>query len=184
MQKLSLRTQLGKQVIKRREYCSSLCPHGDPFICHNGLSRYMADAGLSKIIGLKTDQNIGKRQWGGPRNTGEKGVIISGVPQQHACRITLKDRISSTYLAHSILFFFLMWTIFKVFSEFLSILLLFHVLVFWPRGKWDLSSPARDRTGNPGTGRQNLNHSSTRKSLSTLFCWCLLAPRASSFLPK
>ena len=41
----------------------------------------MADVGLSKIIGLKTDQNIGKRQWGGPWNTGEKGVIISGVPQ-------------------------------------------------------------------------------------------------------
>ena len=123
----------------------------------------MADVGLSKIIGLKTDQNIGKRQWGWPRNTGEKGVIIGGVPHQHACPITLKERISSTYLAHSLstFFFFLMWTIFKVFTEFLSILL--QVLVFWPQGKWDLSSPARDRTGNPGIGRQNLNHGSTRE---------------------
>ena len=36
------------------------------------------------------------------------------------------------------------WTILKDFIEFITILLLFHVLVFWPRGKWDLSSPARD----------------------------------------
>ena len=37
-----------------------------------------------------------------------------------------------------------MWTIFKVFIEFVTILLLFYVLVFWPRGTWDLSSPTRD----------------------------------------
>ena len=36
-----------------------------------------------------------------------------------------------------------MWTILKVFIEFLAVLLLvFYVLVFWPRGMWDLSSPA------------------------------------------
>ena len=29
------------------------------------------------------------------------------------------------------IFFFLMWTIFKVFLEFVTILLLFYVLVFW-----------------------------------------------------
>ena len=67
--------------------------------------------------------------------------------------------IFGTFSIH--FFFFLMWTIFKVFTEFLSILL--QVLVFWPQGKWDLSSPARDRTGNPGIGRQNLNHGSTRE---------------------
>ena len=33
-----------------------------------------------------------------------------------------------------------MWTIFKVFIEFVTILLLFYVLVFWPQGMWDLSS--------------------------------------------
>ena len=33
---------------------------------------------------------------------------------------------------------------FKVFIEFVTILLLFYVLVFWPRGMWDLSSPNRD----------------------------------------
>ena len=30
--------------------------------------------------------------------------------------------------------FFLMWTIFKIFIEFVTVLLLFYVLVFWSRG--------------------------------------------------
>ena len=34
-----------------------------------------------------------------------------------------------------------MWAIFKVFVEFVTVLLLFPVLVFWPRGMWGLSSP-------------------------------------------
>ena len=40
-------------------------------------------------------------------------------------------------------FFNLMWTILKVFTEFVIVLLLFYVLVFWPRGVWDLSFPLR-----------------------------------------
>ena len=37
-------------------------------------------------------------------------------------------------------FFFFIWTIFKVFMEFVAILLLFYVLIFfWPRGVWDLN---------------------------------------------
>ena len=39
--------------------------------------------------------------------------------------------------------FFLMWSIFKVFIEFVTILLLLYVLFFWPRGMWDLSSLTR-----------------------------------------
>ena len=42
------------------------------------------------------------------------------------------------------LFFFLMWTIFKVFIEFVTTLLLFYVLAFCPQGMWDLSSLTRD----------------------------------------
>ena len=34
-----------------------------------------------------------------------------------------------------------MWTIFKVFVEFVTILLLYYVLVFWPQGTGDLSCP-------------------------------------------
>ena len=29
-----------------------------------------------------------------------------------------------------------MWTIFKVFIEFITMLFLFHALVFWPQGMW------------------------------------------------
>jgi len=36
--------------------------------------------------------------------------------------------------------FFLMWTIFKVFIQFVTVLLLFYALVFWPRDMWDLKS--------------------------------------------
>ena len=57
-----------------------------------------------------------------------------------------------------------MWTIFKVFFEFITIFLLFRVLVSWPRGTWDPrawpeevepTSPALEgevlTTGPPGT---------------------------------
>ena len=44
---------------------------------------------------------------------------------------------------------FLMWNICKAFIEFVTILLLFHVLVFWPQGTWALRSPMRDRTLTP-----------------------------------
>ena len=33
-----------------------------------------------------------------------------------------------------------MWALFRVFIEFVTTLLLFYVLVFWPQGMWDLSS--------------------------------------------
>ena len=60
---------------------------------------------------------------------------------------------------------FLMWTIFKVFIEFVTILLLFYVLVFWLQGTWDLSSLTRDRTCTPCFGRRSLNHWTTREVL-------------------
>ena len=49
--------------------------------------------------------------------------------------------ITSIYAAF--FFFLLMWTVFKVFIEFVAILFLFYALVFWPRGMWDLNSLAR-----------------------------------------
>ena len=65
--------------------------------------------------------------------------------------------------------FFLMRAIFKVFIEFVTILLLFYVLVFWPWGVWDLSSPTRDRTLIPCIGRRSLNHWTTREVPSLYF---------------
>ena len=46
---------------------------------------------------------------------------------------------------YQIFFFFLMWTSFEACIEFIIILRLFYILVFWPRGLWDLSSPTRSR---------------------------------------
>ena len=44
-------------------------------------------------------------------------------------------------------FFFSMWTILKVFIEFVTILRLFYVLAFWPQGMWDPST--LDQGSNP-----------------------------------
>ena len=46
-------------------------------------------------------------------------------------------------------FFFECGTFFKVLIEFVTILFLFSVLVFWPGGMWDLRSLTRDQTGTP-----------------------------------
>ena len=48
----------------------------------------------------------------------------------------------------------------KIFIEFVTVLLLFYVLDFWPWGMWDLRSLTRDWIS---IGRQNLNHWNTRK---------------------
>ena len=56
-----------------------------------------------------------------------------------------------------------MWTIFKVFIGFVKILLLFYILVSWPRGMWDFSSPTRDQTHTPCIGRRSLNHWTPRE---------------------
>ena len=39
--------------------------------------------------------------------------------------------------------FFVMWTILKVFIEFVTVLILLYVLDFWLGGMWDLSFPTR-----------------------------------------
>ena len=64
---------------------------------------------------------------------------------------------------------FLMWTIFKVFIEYVTMLLLFYVLIFWPQSMWDFSSPARDQAHTPCIGRQSLNHWTTREGLCHCF---------------
>ena len=42
-----------------------------------------------------------------------------------------------------------MWTAFKVFIEFVTMLLPFYVLFFWPGGMWDLSFLTRDQMSTP-----------------------------------
>ena len=94
-----------------------------------------------------------------------------------------------------IFFFKIFWCgpFFKIFIEFVTILLLFYVLVFWPQGMLDLSSLTRDPQCTTCLGRQNLNHWTTREVLwlhasiqlpstpagideipATIVCLCLL----------
>ena len=58
---------------------------------------------------------------------------------------------------------FLMWTIFKIFIEFVTIWLLFYVLVYWPWVMWDLSSPTKDQTHTLCIWRPSCNHWTTRE---------------------
>ena len=55
-----------------------------------------------------------------------------------------------------------MWTIFKAFIEFVTILLLLYVLVFWTGDMWDL---ATDQGSNQQSlhWKQKSNHSTTRE---------------------
>ena len=65
-------------------------------------------------------------------------------------------------------FFFLMWTIFKVFIEFVRILLWLYVLVFWSQGMWHLISLTRDRTAPPALQDKVLTIGPPGKSLPHL----------------
>ena len=85
---------------------------------------------------------------GRQENEGNYHFLMPSLDQHitfHLCRNSGKE--------FCLLFFFLMWTIFTVFIEFLTILLLFYVLVFWPQGMWNLNSPTRDQTRAPCVGR-------------------------------
>jgi len=62
-----------------------------------------------------------------------------------------------------------MWTTFKVFIEFVTVLFLFYVLFFWPQDMWNLSSLTRDQTCT--LGRRSLNCWTTRE-----------VPRGNNFL--
>ena len=66
-------------------------------------------------------------------------------------------------------FFFLMWTIFQVFIEFVTLLRLFYAWVLWPRGMWDLSYPTTNRRHSPCSGRWSLNHWITREIPENFF---------------
>ena len=60
----------------------------------------------------------------------------------------------------------------KSFIEFVTILLLFYVLVFWPWGMWDLNSLTRDPTRTPCIGRRSLNHWTAREVPPPTFELC------------
>ena len=62
-----------------------------------------------------------------------------------------------------------MWTIFKVFIEFITILLQSYVLFFWPRGMCDLSSLIRIEISLLALESEVLTPGSLGKSLFTCF---------------
>ena len=74
-----------------------------------------------------------------------------------------------------------MWSSFKVFIDFATILFLFYVLVFWPQGTWDLNSPTMDRTHSPYIGKQSLNHWTSREALVSLILWVVKSMQAKSY---
>ena len=61
-----------------------------------------------------------------------------------------------------------MCTFFFLSLEFVIILLLFYVLVFWAPGMWDLSSLIRDWNHIPWAERRSLSHWTTREVLWTM----------------
>ena len=100
--------------------------------------------------------------WLHPYRNLEKGKILVTFTENCRCSfLMLHQNLTSGsffFFKKDFFFFFLMWTIFlKVFIEFVTTLLLFYVLVFWPQGMWDLSSQTRDRTRTPCIGRQSPN---------------------------
>ena len=75
--------------------------------------------------------------------------------------LKVESGVNIIELVNSCFYFFkdnLMWTNFEVFTEFVTRLLLFCVLVFWPGDMWDFSSPTREGTCTPSIGRLTLNN--------------------------
>ena len=75
------------------------------------------------------------------------------------------DSTLDSPLYFSPFFFFLIWTIKKIFIEFVTILLLFHVLTFGPQGMWDLHSLTGDGIGTCCRAGWSLNHWTVGESM-------------------
>ena len=94
-------------------------------------------------------------------------VGLPGAALEAACHQALALLCLSGPPPVPLFFFFLNFFVvgyFKSLYGIFTILLLFHVLVFWPLGIWDLSSLTRDQTGTPHDGRQSLTHWTAREA--------------------
>ena len=80
--------------------------------------------------------------------------LLSNSPSLAILGFFFKCKIKVFFFFFKILFF-LMRTIFKVFIELITILLLFYILVFWLQG---MCSSTRDQIFTPCIGMQSLNH--------------------------
>ena len=89
--------------------------------------------------------------------------------------------------SHIFFFLFLMQTFFFYLIKSATTLLLLYTFCFFrPWGMWELSSPTRDRTPTSCTGRQSLNHWTTREVPHTLIllAWPLMAFQFAIFVLK
>ena len=95
---------------------------------------------------------------------------IKGNEMQGEFLEPLKERHGSCLLD---LFFkiFLMWTIFKVFIEFVTTLLLFYVLFFGPKARGVLTPWPWIKTHSPCIGKWSLNHWTSREVPVSLILW-------------
>lgn len=111
------------------------------------------------------DPSVGARRWA-KRATGWNLVL---------CRNNKASKQVSTCFLR--FWFFLIWTIFQDFIEFVTIFLLLYVLVFWPRGTWHLSFPTRDQTCTPALdGNEVLTTGPPGKSWDYSFIKCPHGP--------
>ena len=80
----------------------------------------------------------------------------------------------SFFLCEPFLKYWICYNIASVLCFVVTVLLLFYVLVFWPRGMWDLCSQIRDQTHTPCTGRRSRYHWTSREILKCSLCLVIL----------
>ena len=114
---------------------------------------------LLEVTGWRTGRNNGLAFRPSPKSGGRE----VDEPCARNCFLTECHIHGSNIIASTRILFF---SIFKVFIEFVTIVLLFYVLVFFfilaPRHVGS-SFPSKDQTLTPCIGRQSLNHWTTGK---------------------
>ena len=101
--------------------------------------------------------------WKNPPTARERPLTCSA-PQANKFFFLLNPVWMRVVTSLSFNLFFLMWTIFKLFNEFVTIFLTVSTFwLFWRWGMWDLSFLTRDQTHIPYIGRRSLNHWTARE---------------------
>ena len=144
---------------------------------------------------IKEENSESRKSWS-PWNHDLEGWAESREPEEHnvyehilESQTRRAETMRAPVLTKSVTFrkffffflrFFKMWIIFKVFVEFVTILLVFYVLGFCLQGMWDLNCPARNQTCTPCARSCCLNHQPLREvpgSHLNVLCLSLLICR-------
>ena len=118
----------------------------DKGLINNNILINIKHSWISKRKALKSQEANRQNTWAQIKHT--KTQLFNTLKEKCSVLPVIKEsHIITRVKQHSILnvsnIYFLKY-FFKVFIELVTILLLFYLLVFWPRGMWDLSSPTRD----------------------------------------